>query len=62
MKYEIYKRYSFFRSQWRWRLLAANGNIIATSGESYHNLADMLKAVRSVKESAEAPIVNVNGE
>ncbi len=41
MKFEIYKSYNIlkFRTEWRWRLLARNGEPIA-SGESYINKSD----------------------
>ncbi len=29
--------------EWRWRRIADNGNIIATSGEGYKNKRDMLE-------------------
>lgn len=35
--------------QWRWRLIAANGKIIANSGEAYHNEADCDHAIALVK-------------
>jgi uncharacterized protein YegP (UPF0339 family) len=35
-KLEVYRSLTLVRSQrWRWRLIANNGNIIATSGEGY---------------------------
>jgi len=42
--------------QWRWRLRAANGRIIADSGEAYHNRADCLAAIALVKRSAPTPV------
>jgi uncharacterized protein YegP (UPF0339 family) len=42
--------------QWRWRLRAANGRIIAESGEGYHNRADCEAAIALVKGSALAPV------
>jgi uncharacterized protein len=41
--------------QWRWRLVAANHEIIAT-GESYYNKADCLRAISLVKVSSSAPV------
>jgi uncharacterized protein len=41
--------------QWRWRLKAANHEIIAT-GESYYNKADCLRAINLVKGSSNAPV------
>jgi uncharacterized protein YegP (UPF0339 family) len=43
-----------------WRLRHKNGNIIADSGQGYHNKADALNGINSVKENAPgAPIVEV---
>lgn len=42
--------------QWRWRLRAANGRIIAESGEGYHNRADCEAAIALVKQSSLAPL------
>lgn len=44
MKFELYQ--DLFE-QWRWRLKAANGQILA-SGESYYNRADCITAVNLV--------------
>jgi len=54
MEYQVYKDAS---SQWRWRLVAANHQIIATSSESYVNKQDCLKAIALVKSSSSAPVV-----
>ena len=35
------------KGQWRWRIRSINGETIM-SGEAYHNLADLLTAVRNV--------------
>jgi uncharacterized protein YegP (UPF0339 family) len=53
MKYHVYKDAN---NEWRWRLKAANGNILADSGEGYSSKADCLAGVASVKRSAAAPI------
>lgn len=37
--------------QWRWRLVASNGRIIATSGEGYFNKEDCLTAINLVKST-----------
>lgn len=45
-------RFQAFRTrakQWRWRLRAANGKIIACSGESYRRKIDCLDAIDMVK-------------
>jgi uncharacterized protein len=36
------------RGEWRWRLVAANGNIQADSGEGYTRKLSCRRAVRSV--------------
>lgn len=33
--------------EWRWRLVAANGRTVATSGEGYTRKADALRAARA---------------
>lgn len=39
-------------SEWRWRLVHRNGNIIATSGEGYTSKQNALKGMRSVMKNA----------
>lgn len=56
MKYYIYKDNSY---QWRWRLKADNGRIIADSGESYYNKQDCLQAVTLVKSSNSSPVYEI---
>ena len=58
MKYEMYRDDSNKR-EWRWRLRAANGNIIAVSGEGYANKGDCRDIIDSVKASADAIVVEV---
>jgi uncharacterized protein len=53
MKYIMYKDTT---GQWRWRLVAANGRIIANSGESYANKQDCIAAIALVKTSGNAPV------
>ena len=38
--------------EWRWRLVAANGNIIADSGEGYQSKQGAQRGIESVKNSA----------
>jgi len=47
------------RGEWRWRLKASNGEIIADSGEGYKNEADCLAAIELVKGSGKAPVVEI---
>ncbi|HEX8688408.1 MAG TPA: DUF1508 domain-containing protein [Pyrinomonadaceae bacterium] len=42
--------------EWRWRLLAGNGRIIAAAGEGYRHRQDCLHAVELVKDSKEARV------
>jgi uncharacterized protein len=46
MKFELYKS----GAEWRWRLKAGNGEIIA-SGESYKNRQDAVDAVNLVMDT-----------
>ena len=57
MRFELYKHW--LTRQWRWRLRAANNRIIATSGESYHNMSDCLNGISLVKKSIDAPVTGV---
>lgn len=58
MKYEMYKDN---RGEWRWRLKAGNGEIIA-SGEGYHNKQDCQYAVTLVMDTnRQTPFVMSNG-
>lgn len=41
--------------QWRWRLKAANHEIIA-NGESYHNKADCLHVIDLIRGSSNVPV------
>lgn len=55
---EIYesRRGLSLRKQWRWRIKAANGRIVATSGEGYNNKADLLHALDVVREALKCPV------
>jgi len=45
---ELYQGKKRFRQAWRWRAVAANGDILADSSESYTNKADMVKVVEEL--------------
>lgn len=47
--FELYKGSA---GEFRWRLRHQNTNIIADSGEGYHNKADAINGIESVKENA----------
>lgn len=55
MKFEIYPEVkqgmlaSALPTQWRWRLVAANGKIVAASGEGYFNKSDCQRGIDLVK-------------
>jgi uncharacterized protein YegP (UPF0339 family) len=54
MKFVLYRD---AKNEYRWKLAAANGNIVADSGEGYKNKADCLSTLASIKKAvAEAPI------
>lgn len=42
--------------EWRWRLVAGNGRIIAASGEGYRDKHDCLHGIELVKDSKEASV------
>lgn len=44
---------------WRWRLLATNGNIIADSSEGYTTKQGAQRGIESVKKNAERAEVHV---
>ena len=53
MRYYVYRDQ---QNQWRWRLVAANSEIIAVASEGYWNKADCLHAIALVKSSHTAPV------
>ncbi|HCN29224.1 MAG TPA: DUF1508 domain-containing protein [Verrucomicrobiales bacterium] len=52
-----YRKYQDPNRHWRWRLVAANGRIIANSGEGYHNEKDCDSAIQLVKGTYAAPVL-----
>lgn len=52
MQFEVYRD---VQGHWRWRLRAANSEIIAF-GESYYNKADCMHAITLVQQSRSAPV------
>jgi len=57
-KLEIYRD---GRREWRWRLRASNGRIVADSSEGYRRRASVRKAVGRVRSilSGDVPVVEV---
>ncbi len=50
-KFELYKDK---KGEFRWRLVASNGQSIASSGEGYTTLASAKAGIESVKKNAPA--------
>jgi uncharacterized protein YegP (UPF0339 family) len=46
MRFEVYLARN---RQWRWRLRAKNGRLIANAGESYHHRTDCMKAINLIR-------------
>ncbi len=57
-KLEIYRD---ARREWRWRLKASNGRIMADSGEGYRRRASVYEAIGRVKSilTSDLPVVEV---
>ena len=54
-KFEVYKD---AKEEWRFRLVAPNGQIIAV-GESYKNKGDCLSTVESIKKNAATADISI---
>lgn len=52
-----YFYYKDVNGEWRWRLKAETGNVIADSGKGYKNEADCLAGIELVKNSKDAQVV-----
>ena len=50
-KYELYKD---AKGEYRWRLIASNGQTIATGGEGYKAKESAIAGIESVKKNAPA--------
>jgi uncharacterized protein YegP (UPF0339 family) len=51
-----YFYYQDAKKEWRWHLKAANGRIIADSGEGYKSEQECLADIDRVKASSSAPV------
>ena len=54
-----FEKYKDSSNQWRWRLKAANHQIIAISGEGYWNETDCDHAISLVKSCSTAPVKKI---
>ena len=50
--------YTDAKGEYRWRLKAANGNIVADSGEGYTTKANCLNGINAVKGAGSAPVID----
>lgn len=50
-KMAVFEVYQDKRLEWRWRMVASNGRIIADSGEGYVSKPNVLRAVKQVIKS-----------
>ncbi|MFB6102052.1 MAG: HVO_2922 family protein [Haloplanus sp.] len=48
----VFELYQDSASEWRWRLVATNGNIVADSAEGYASKQGAKRGIRSVKRIA----------
>jgi uncharacterized protein YegP (UPF0339 family) len=51
-----YSYYKDAKGEWRWRLKASNGRILADSGEGYTTERECLDDIDRVKASKDAPV------
>lgn len=55
----VYELYIDSANEWRYRILAKNGNNIGSSGEGYKNFGDLFEIVKKIKApDSEIKIVN----
>jgi uncharacterized protein YegP (UPF0339 family) len=48
----LFHTYQDGAGEWRWQLKAANGKIVADSGEGYDSLSNVRRAAENVKDNA----------
>lgn len=48
-KFEVYKD---SRGEYRWRLKASNGQVVATGGEGFSSKAAAMNSIESIKQTA----------
>ena len=61
MRFEVFKSGSTVLSQkWYWRLIASNGEPIASSGEGYYSKDDCIHGIGLVKgTNAMTPVIEI---
>jgi uncharacterized protein YegP (UPF0339 family) len=59
MRFELYRDAG---GQWRWRLRARNGEVVAESGEGYVRREDCEHGISLVRQSAEAKTVDMTAQ
>ena len=59
MRFELYRDH---KAEWRWRLRATNGNVIADCGEGYSRREDCEHGIALVKSAATAAIVDMSAK
>lgn len=53
MKFHLYRENSQMTlGDWRWKLHATNGQVVANGAESYRRFGDMLKTLHSIFQSS----------
>lgn len=55
----VFELYQDNASEWRWRLVVPNGNIIADSGEGYTSKQGAKRGIESVRRSVPEATVRV---
>jgi len=53
-----FRIYQDKRNQWRWRLRASNGKIVAESGQGYKRISSCVHAVKKLRELAACAPIN----
>lgn len=59
MRFEIYRGHD---QDWRWRLRATNGNVVADSAEGYRHRGDCERGIAIVKDCTDAPVVDMSAK
>lgn len=53
MKFHLYREnFDMQLKDWRWKLHANDGRVVALSAESYKNFGDMMRTLRSIFQSS----------